>query len=75
MAQEDPTDEKSYMFFIAKGDCFVKIKDRLKDGTEEINHRSLLPGDHFGVSLCLFLSFIIGSIIVIWMLKNSKCDS
>jgi hypothetical protein len=37
------------MFFIAKGDCFVKVKDRLKDGTEEIRHRTLLPGDHFGV--------------------------
>lgn len=36
------------MFFLAKGDCFVKVKDKLKDGFEEIKHATLLPGDHFG---------------------------
>jgi hypothetical protein len=51
VAQDDKLEDpkKCYMFFIAKGDCFVKVKDRLKDGTEEIRHRTLLPGDHFGV--------------------------
>ena len=38
------------MYFLAKGDCVVLIKDRVFDGHEEIKHRSLLPGDHFGVS-------------------------
>jgi len=49
------------MYFIAKGDCVVKIKDRLKDGVFEIKHASLNPGDHFGV--------IIWSLIV-----NRKLD-
>lgn len=38
------------MYFLAKGDCVVLIKDRVFNGHEEIKHRSLLPGDHFGVS-------------------------
>jgi hypothetical protein len=52
------------MFFIAKGDCFVRIRDKLEDGHEEIKHASLLPGDHFGVSLFLDLSHI-GNIIAL----------
>lgn len=38
------------MYFLAKGDCVVLVKDRVFDGHEEIKHRTLLPGDHFGVS-------------------------
>ena len=41
-------EQNDHMYFIAKGDCFVLVKDRLQDGVEEIKHRSLLPGDHFG---------------------------
>lgn len=39
------------MYFLAKGDCVVLVKDRVFDGHEELRHRSLLPGDHFGVSI------------------------
>ena len=49
LAQDDPAEQNYYMYFIAKGECVVKIKDRLKDGFFEIKHASLNPGDHFGV--------------------------
>jgi len=29
------------------------IKDKVQDGHEELKHRTLLPGDHFGVSFIL----------------------
>ncbi len=48
---DELTEENSFMFFIAKGDCVVMIKDKVSDGHEELKHRSLLPGDHFGVIL------------------------
>ncbi|CDW87072.1 cyclic nucleotide-binding protein [Stylonychia lemnae] len=49
VSQDDEvTEDTCYMFFLAKGDCVVMIKDRVQDGHEEIKHRSLLPGDHFG---------------------------
>lgn len=51
IAQDDAAGDDSSMYFIAKGDCFVSVKDRLNEGNEEIKHRTLLPGDHFGVSL------------------------
>lgn len=51
IAQDEPLEANSYMYFIAKGDCFVQVKDRLNQGVEDIKHRTLLPGDHFGVSL------------------------
>jgi hypothetical protein len=50
--QDDEINQtNAYMFFLAKGDCVVMIKDRVHDGHEELKHRSLLPGDHFGVSI------------------------
>jgi hypothetical protein len=75
VVQDDPLENNSYMYFIAKGDCFINVKDRLKDGVEEIRHRSLLPGDHFGVSFLTLLSLKLGNIIVVWMSKDSKRDS
>jgi hypothetical protein len=45
------------MFFIAKGDCNVIVKDKIGDITEEIKHKVLQPGEHFGVSLRLILIF------------------
>jgi CRP-like cAMP-binding protein len=36
------------MFFIAKGDCDVKVKDKIGDIGEECVARTLNPGDHFG---------------------------
>ena len=47
---DELTEGNDYMYFLAKGDCVVLIKDRVFDGHEEVKHRSLLPGDHFGVS-------------------------
>ena len=47
---DELTEGNDYMYFIAKGDCVVMIKDRVAEGHEDIKHRSLLPGDHFGVS-------------------------
>ena len=42
------------MYFIAKGDCVVKIKDRQNDGgLKEVQHAALNLGDHFGVSIDL----------------------
>lgn len=36
------------MFFIAKGDCSVLVKDKIGDIVEEVKARVLNPGDHFG---------------------------
>jgi len=61
------------MYFIAKGDCVVKIKDRQKDGIFEVKHDSLNPGDHFGVSFGQLIS--IGSWINLCMRKDSHSCS
>lgn len=37
-----------YMFFIAKGECNVMVKDKLYEGHEELLVRTLQPGEHFG---------------------------
>jgi hypothetical protein len=52
---EEIKDNNAYMYFLAKGDCVVMVKDRVLDGHEELKHRSLLPGDHFGVSIFTIL--------------------
>jgi hypothetical protein len=49
----------NYMFFIAKGDCNVMISDYYEGAVRETMHRSLLPGDHFGVSLLFYCGVII----------------
>jgi len=56
------------MFFLAKGDCVVMIKDKVHDGHEELKHRTLLPGDHFGVRyiFCYKANFI-GNFNDLWM--------
>jgi hypothetical protein len=38
------------MYFIAKGKCEVKIRDKFNDRYEEKVARILSAGDHFGVS-------------------------
>jgi len=44
--------EESYdIFFIAKGDNFVSIKDTQKEEEGYKNFKKLVPGEHFGVSL------------------------
>jgi hypothetical protein len=59
VSQDDEvTEETSHMFFLAKGDCVVMIKDRVAEGHEELKHRTLLPGDHFGVSYTFQLKLI-----------------
>lgn len=51
MAQEEElTTENHNMFFIAKGDCDVWIKDKIGEVYEDDRHATLYPGDHFGVS-------------------------
>lgn len=73
IAQDDAPEVNNYMYFIAKGDCFVRVKDRLNEGNEEIRHRTLLPGDHFGVSYNK-LDNNIGNITGIpWLPENSEC--
>jgi len=39
------------IFFIAKGDNFVSIKDTQKEEEGYKNFKKLVPGEHFGVSL------------------------
>jgi hypothetical protein len=51
-----PSEDKMYMYFIAKGGCEVVVKDRISDGFEESRPKGLQPGDHFGVTY-LVLSF------------------
>lgn len=52
MSQDEEIDDTNhYMFFVQKGDCTVKVKDRINDIIEERNVRILNPGDHFGVSI------------------------
>ena len=51
VAQDDSYEQNNNMYFIAKGDCVVIVKDRLKDGVVEVKHASLNPGNHFGVIL------------------------
>ena len=36
------------MFFIAKGDCTVRVKDKIEDVIDLSSPRTLNPGDHFG---------------------------
>lgn len=40
--------ENDEIYFIAKGKCSVKIRDKFKDRFEEQQVRILEPGDHFG---------------------------
>ena len=40
--------ENDEIYFIAKGKCSVKIRDKFKDRFEEMQVRILEPGDHFG---------------------------
>lgn len=69
------TRETACMFFIAKGDCNVIIKDKVNnDAVEELLHRSLLPGDHFGVTHIAIFIIIIGSIFVVLMRAYSNGD-
>ena len=47
--QEDEfNDQNNSMFFIAKGDCDVKVKDKIGEIGEECTARTLNKGDHFG---------------------------
>lgn len=46
--EEELTEENHNMFFIAKGDCNVKVKDKIGDIVEETKARTLNVGDHFG---------------------------
>jgi hypothetical protein len=39
------------MFFIVKGDCAVKVKDKIGEAVEEVTHKTLEAGDHFGVRI------------------------
>ncbi len=50
------------MFFIAKGDCVVKVKDKLDGRNVEMKVRKLFSGDHFGVSLLSVNLIFIGNI-------------
>lgn len=43
------------IFFIAKGDNFVSIKDTQKEEEGYKNFKKLVPGDHFGVHFSLTL--------------------
>lgn len=76
VSQDDElTPENSYMYFIAKGDCNVMIKDKVNDVFEEIQHRSLLPGDHFGVRLTLYIFIInLGNIITLFVPEDSNSN-
>jgi hypothetical protein len=44
------TDENDFLYFIAKGKCEVRVKDKFHDRYEEKVARVLQSGDHFGVS-------------------------
>lgn len=39
------------MYFIVKGDCEVKVKDKIGEAVEEVIHKTLGAGDHFGVRI------------------------
>ena len=43
-----PNSPEDNMFFIAKGKCTVRIKDKFEDRYEEKIVNVLGPGDHFG---------------------------
>ena len=46
----DADHTKNFMYFLTKGECEVKVKDRQKLKEEDLRVRTLYPGDHFGVS-------------------------
>ena len=45
----DPEPLNNFMYFITKGECIVKVKDRILLKEEDLKIRDLFPGDHFGV--------------------------
>jgi hypothetical protein len=45
------------MYFIAKGKCEVKIRDKFNDRYEEKVARILSAGDHFGVSNPILIKY------------------
>lgn len=51
------------MFFVQKGDCTVRVKDRINDIIEERDVRILNPGDHFGVNISSSIyNFLLGNL-------------
>mmetsp|Transcript_23886 Transcript_23886/g.23571 ORF Transcript_23886/g.23571 Transcript_23886/m.23571 type:complete len:268 (-) Transcript_23886:412-1215(-) len=56
------------MYFIAKGDCDVKVKDKIGDIGEECTARTLNPGDHFGE-----ISIIYGCSRTASVVANNYC--
>jgi CRP-like cAMP-binding protein len=56
------------MFFIAKGDCDVRVKDKIGDIVEECVARTLNPGDHFGE-----ISMIYGCSRTASVIANNYC--
>ena len=61
---EARTDENDFLYFIAKGKCEVRVKDKFHDRYEEKVARVLQSGDHFGVSIIILVflsSFVTGN--------------
>jgi hypothetical protein len=50
IAQDSSIEQNDEMYFVAKGQCLVKIKDIRKLNKDEKKVRVLYPGDYFGVS-------------------------
>jgi CRP-like cAMP-binding protein len=66
--EDDLTEENTNMFFIAKGDCDVKVRDKIGDIVEECVARTLNPGDHFGE-----ISMIYGCPRTASVIANNYC--
>lgn len=52
------TEKNDFMYFIAKGKCEVRIRDKFNDRYEEKVARILTVGDHFGVSSLNFILYL-----------------